>query len=638
MLSLAPGVRVLIVMTSDIAILALSCYLAFVIRLGEFSVKVPALLMLFALAMVLWAIALVKFRTYEMILRYFGGQGTLRLLLACATMMIGLVLLLGFFQPPDVPRTTAVLQPLLFFFGLVGSRVVAAFLLLRALPTQVATLTTKRLAIFGVGRRARALADSIRSEAGQVLVCFVDPEGEHQGRSIDGVPVLSQAELDELVREWSIDELYLAISKSVRSRTRALYDRVHAINPELPIRLLPSIDQLTTGKVAVSDLRTIKVDDLLGRDPVDPLPHLLDQARAATVMVTGAGGSIGSELCRQLIEQRPKRIILAEMSEYNLYMIERELAGWVAANDADVEIMPRLVDLSDKDSCDRLFRTTSPDIVYHAAAYKHVPLFEENLVEGVRNNVISTLNVAMGCEAAGTALMVLVSTDKAVRPTNAMGASKRMCELVVQARAAVQSDTRYTAVRFGNVLGSSGSVVPLFREQIKHGGPVTLTHRDVTRYFMMIPEAAQLVLQAAAMSEGGETFLLDMGEPVKIADLARRMVALSGRTLKDENNPTGEIEIVETGLRPGEKLYEELLIEPGAETTEHPRIVRAQEDYLPWAELKNEIDLMKRAILIGDEEALRFMLVKLVAGFGGEETVEIEHEATSDEEPETKVA
>jgi FlaA1/EpsC-like NDP-sugar epimerase len=405
------------------------------------------------------------------------------------------------------------------------------------------------------------------------------------------------------------------------------------------VRTLPGMADLASGRVAVSDFLELDLEDLLGRDPVPPNSTLLARDLAGkVVLVTGAAGSIGSELCRQILKERPARLVLVENSEFGLYAIHQELETRVLSVESDgrstlsplPEIVPLLGSIRDFRRMADVFRTYSPDTVYHAAAYKHVPMVEHNACEGISNNVLGTFNVARAAVENGVSNFVLVSTDKAVRPTNVMGASKRVAELVLQALASesmvrfedaqpvssvVRNRTRFCMVRFGNVLGSSGSVVPLFRKQIEAGGPITLTHSDVTRYFMTIPEAAQLVLQAGAMGEGGEVFLLDMGQPVRIFELARRLVELSGRTICDEASPDGEIAIKITGLRPGEKLYEELLIGDNPSPTAHPRIMKAKEAYVEWDELRPRLADLARNVQAHNADGARAVLAHLVSGY-----------------------
>jgi FlaA1/EpsC-like NDP-sugar epimerase len=390
------------------------------------------------------------------------------------------------------------------------------------------------------------------------------------------------------------------------------------------VRTLPGLSDIATGKVSLSDVRELDIDDLLGREPVKPNGLLLNRnTHNKTVLVTGAGGSIGSELCRQILKTNPKKLLLVEMSEFALYQIHQELQGILAdaLNDQgdNIKLVPLLASVCDKVRMHEIMSTWKPHTVYHAAAYKHVPLVEHNPSEGVRNNVWGTRVCAEAAARNGVQNFVLISTDKAVRPTNIMGATKRLAEMVLQALAelnpASTSKTCFSMVRFGNVLGSSGSVVPLFREQIKNGLPITLTHADITRYFMTIPEAAQLVIQAGTMGQGGDVFVLDMGQPVKIIDLARRMVELSGMTVRDELNPDGDIELTVTGLRPGEKLYEELLIGDNPKPTQHARIMKAHEPFLSWPQLEQKLNALSIAMSVNDVPMIRGQLQELVSGY-----------------------
>jgi FlaA1/EpsC-like NDP-sugar epimerase len=372
--------------------------------------------------------------------------------------------------------------------------------------------------------------------------------------------------------------------------------------------------ELAQGKVTTSDLRDLDIDDLLGRESVAPNHILLGKnITDKVVLVSGAGGSIGSELCRQIMQLAPKELLLIEQSEFALYEIHQELHQ--KFENTSIRLVPLLASVRDAERMREIMSTWKPDTVYHAAAYKHVPLVEHNPAEGVKNNVIGTLTIARAAAEHQVADFVLISSDKAVRPTNIMGASKRLAEMVLQGLAGNVSSTKFTMVRFGNVLGSSGSVVPKFRQQIRDGGPVTLTHADVTRYFMTIPEAAQLVIQAGAMAKGGDVFVLDMGEPVKIMNLARRIIELSGLTVRDDANPDGDIEIEVTGLRPGEKLYEELLIGDNPQPTSHPRIMKAREDCLPWSELEQKLQSLQMALDVNDVAVVRAMLQQLVSGY-----------------------
>ncbi|MFZ6754619.1 polysaccharide biosynthesis protein [Undibacterium sp. Dicai25W] len=468
--------------------------------------------------------------------------------------------------------------------------------------------------IYGGGKAGALLAGALRSGGEYVCVAFVDDNKHIQGSTIAGIKVYNPADLDSLVPKRDIKQILLALPTISKARQKQILDQLEHL--KLKIKVTPSIQSLVNGELRVQDIRDVEIEDLLGRDQVAPDARLL--ATCITnkhVMVTGAGGSIGSELCRQIVRQKPKKLILLDMSEYALYAIEQELSVLRSQLNLDLEILPFLGSVLDAAKLDKIFSAFPIDTLYHAAAYKHVPLVEHNPVEGIRNNVFGTLTVTQAAMRAKVKNFVLISTDKAVRPTNVMGTTKRMAELILQACARKQHTTRFCMVRFGNVLGSSGSVVPLFRKQIMEGGPITLTHPEITRYFMTIPEAAQLVLQAGAMGEGGDVFVLDMGEPVKIVDLARRMVHLSGLEVKSETTPDGTIEIQHVGLRPGEKLFEELLIGDNVEGTTHPLIMRAQENEIPWDNLNNFLQELETACNDFNYAEIRALLMKIVAEY-----------------------
>ncbi|MFZ6768195.1 polysaccharide biosynthesis protein [Undibacterium sp. Di26W] len=491
-----------------------------------------------------------------------------------------------------------------------ASRFLARAWLLQADMTENAT----RIAIYGAGKAGAQLATALRAGGEYVCVAFIDDSKPVQGSTIGGVKVFAPDQLPALTERHEIREILLAMPSISKTRQKQVLDQLEPL--KLKIKVTPSIQSLVNGELRVQDIREVEIEDLLGRDQVEPDTRLLSICISdKCVMVTGAGGSIGSELCRQILRQRPAKLVLLEMSEYALYAIEQELTGLRQQLKLDVEILPFLGSILDSAKLDRIFTTCEVETLYHAAAYKHVPLVEHNPAEGIRNNVFGTLSVAQAAMAAKVRNFVLISTDKAVRPTNVMGATKRLAELILQACSRRQQHTRFCMVRFGNVLGSSGSVVPLFRKQIMAGGPITLTHPEITRYFMTIPEAAQLVLQAGAMGEGGDVFVLDMGEPVRIIDLARRMVHLSGLEVKSETTPDGTIEIQHVGLRPGEKLYEELLIGDNVEGTSHPLIMRAQENELPWDQLNAMLQELQAACSAFDYAQIRALLLQIVAEY-----------------------
>jgi FlaA1/EpsC-like NDP-sugar epimerase len=562
--------------------------------------------------LIFWAFGL-----YRAVFRYFGSDAllqTARALLFYAVVLIGYHLWSIW---PTFPITLGILQPIIFMLLLAASRVFAQFWL--AGMSLASHETRGRLLIYGAGEAGAQITTALAVTGQFKLLGFLDDDPAKQGQTINGVPVFSASAAPDIVRKLQATDIVLALPNATRERRNQIISRLGV----LPVhtRTLPSLHDLTSGRVSVKDLHELDVEDLLGRDTVAPDAALLaSRLRQCVVLVTGAGGTIGGELCRQILREQPLRLLLIDHSEYCLYIIHRELQGWCQVHAPQVELVPLLASVSNRRRLDWVLATYQPSVIYHAAAYKHVPMVECNPSEGIFNNVFGTLNIVQAALAANVAHFVLVSTDKAVRPTNLMGASKRMAELILQAMAA-QADTHHTCfcmVRFGNVLGSSGSVVPMFREQLSYGGPLTITHPEVTRYFMTIPEAAQLVLQAAAMANGGDVFILKMGEPVKIIDLARRLVHLAGLKLRNAQQPEGDIELHIVGLRPGEKLYEELLIGDNPTATIHPRIMTAREAFIPWPKLENQLAQLRQAALAEDEAGMRVVLQNCVQGFHDE--------------------
>lgn len=521
-----------------------------------------------------------------------------------------------------VPRTVGIIQPLLLLVGVGTSRVLVRYLL-NAHNQRVRKKNPVRgVLIYGAGFAGQQLAVAMAATPEFRVVGFVDDDKRLHGHHLDGRRIHDPAALGELIRSQRVEHILLALPSASKVQRAAILEKLLAY--PVQVRTLPAITDLASGRVTLSDVRNVEIEDLLGRDTVAPDDKLLSMHnRGKVVMVSGAGGSIGGELCRQILRTGPARLLLVDHSEYALYEIHQALVAMAQSSRlSPTVVVPLLGSVLDETRMRDIMHTWRPDTVYHAAAYKHVPMVEHNLAQGLRNNIIGTLVLARVSREFGVSQFVLISTDKAVRPTNVMGASKRLAEQLLQALAAQsmfgdspQSSTCFSMVRFGNVLDSSGSVVPLFRKQIQSGGPVTLTHPDVTRYFMTVEEAAQLVIQAGAMARGGEVFVLDMGDPVRIADLARRMIELSGLNIRDQGSTDGDIEIRVTGLRPGEKLYEELLIGNNPQQTVHPRIMKAHEEFLPWDQLKVRLDELQVTLERNDVLRLSEMLIDLVPDY-----------------------
>lgn len=547
---------------------------------------------------------------YRALFRYSGFAALSAVLKACT--LYGALFFTATLLLPNsaVPPSIGILQPMMLLLAVGGSRAAARYLLNTCSSRDEQRQTQQeKILIYGAGSSGAQIAGAMQHNTRYQVAGFLDDNPELQGKTINGVTIHNPAAAADLVRSAGIAGILLAIPSAPRCRREEVYRSLLGLG--INIRTLPGIDELAEGSVSISDIREVEIEDLLGRDPVPPDHVLISRCIAGkTVLVTGAGGSIGSEICRQIMALKPSCLVLVEQSEYNLYALNHELLQ----RHADIPLVPVLGDVTDRRYMRELCSRYQPETVYHAAAYKHVPLVEHNPAEGLRNNVFGTLSMVEAALDAGVDHFVLVSTDKAVRPTNVMGASKRMCELVLQAFAAEHREkkTCFSMVRFGNVLGSSGSVIPLFRQQIRKGGPVTVTHADVTRFFMTIPEATQLVIQSGAMASGGEVYLLDMGEPVRIIDLARRMVELSGLTIRSTENPNGDIDIQVTGLRPGEKLYEELLISDTPIPTAHSRIFKAREHFMTWQQLEPLLQTLAETIAGNDVYEIKYLLHRIV--------------------------
>lgn len=602
----------LVVVAVDIFLALFATWVSYALRIDQYGWATGAQWWVYFLAPVLSIPIFIRFGLYRAIFRYTGQAALLATGLAVLLYACILFALLLWMQWPGVPRSLGILQPLVFLFLVGGSRAVARFWLADLGRSRVKL--EGRLLIYGAGTAGVQTASALRLSQQYALLGFVDDDPTKAGRSINGVPVYSPLEVAQVIARQGVTDILLALPSVSRDRRNAILESLGHL--PVHVRTLPGLSDLASGRVTVQDFHELDVEDLLGRDPVPPDASLMAKDLATqVVLVTGAGGSIGAELTRQIVMQRPRQLLLLDHNEFGLYSIHQELQSVCSAKQLSVDLVPLLGSVTNPNRLAAICQQYRPSTIYHAAAYKHVPMVEDNPGEGILNNVFGTLNMAHAALGCGASRFVLVSTDKAVRPTNIMGASKRMAELVLQAQAANPVQTCFCMVRFGNVLGSSGSVVPLFRQQLASGGPLTVTHAEVTRYFMTIPEAAQLVLQAGAMANGGDVFVLDMGEPVKIIDLAQRMVQLSGLSVRSASHPQGDIEIAITGLRPGEKLYEELLIGDNPKPTSHPRIMKAHEDYLRWTRLEGQLVSLREAAETGDVVAIKSVLKACVQGY-----------------------
>jgi len=619
-LALPRAAKRFVALSVDLGLCVLSVWLAFYLRLGEFVALSGTSLWAVGGSVGIALPIFIVSGLYRAIFRYSGWPALLAV--ARAVGIYGLLYASVFtaIGVTGVPRTVGIIQPILLLLLVGASRALARVWLGDQYLSILKHASRPKVLIYGAGNTGRQLAAAMANSHEMQVSGFLDDDDRLYGHVLNGQPIYNPADLDTLATTLNISDVLLAMPSLSRRRRNEILSKIRVA--KVAVRTLPSVTDLAQGKVSISNLQELDIDDLLGREPVMPNHILLAMnVRSKVVMVTGAGGSIGSELCRQILTVGPSKLLLIEQSEFALYGIHQELEEKLAGR--EIVLVPLLASVQDSERIHEIMSTWHPDTVYHAAAYKHVPLVEHNPAEGIKNNVLGTLRTAQVAAENGVTDFVLISTDKAVRPTNVMGASKRLAEMALQALASSQagtsggisSGTKFSMVRFGNVLGSSGSVVPKFRQQIRDGGPITLTHPDVTRYFMTIPEAAQLVIQAGAMAKGGDVFVLDMGQPVKIMDLARRMVELSGLTVKDDEYPEGDIEISVTGLRPGEKLYEELLIGDNPKPTVHPRIMKAHEEFIPWAEFEVKLNALEIALNVNDVGVIRLMMQQLVAGY-----------------------
>jgi FlaA1/EpsC-like NDP-sugar epimerase len=594
-------------------------WLSFSLRLGEIYSPPAQQLWLFLAAPIIAVPVFIKFGLYRAVIRYIGMDALWAIARAVMlfTLIFAVLVLLAGEWAERVPRTVYGINAVIMMLFVGGSRMLARWLFNHSRADERLDLHTERyippVLVYGAGQAGAQLVAMLKISHHLRPVAFIDDNGSIHHQQINGLTVYPFDELAGVIEKYQVRDVLLAMPAASRRKRSQILRNLEAY--PVHVRTLPDLMDIAEGRIEVSDIREVDICDLLGREPVAPDQALLHKnITGKVVMVTGAGGSIGSELCRQIIHLAPGKLVLFELSEFSLYQLEKELEKL----NLDVPVVPVLGTVLNQQRVGAVCQHFQVQTIYHAAAYKHVPIVERNTNEGIRNNVFGTLSCAQAAIQTGVETFVLVSTDKAVRPTNTMGASKRLAELVLQALAQSEElcrDTRFTMVRFGNVLGSSGSVVPLFREQIAAGGPVTVTDPDIIRYFMTIPEAAELVIQAGAMGQGGDVFVLDMGEPVKILELARRMIHLSGFSVRDEANPDGDLEIQFTGLRPGEKLYEELLIGDNVTETAHSKIMRAEEVVIVWSALETVLQQLEAANLDNNSAEARKLLLSTIDGF-----------------------
>ena len=610
-LALPRSAKRFVMMTADAVVIPIALWAALALKFDTLDPLVHRTFAYFLVAVGSALFFFTVFGLYRAVIRFMGPRGTVTVVAGVTFSVIILGIFDRFIASHQIPLSAFGIYWALALTYVGGSRYIARYLFLRAGGLRKSAV---RVAIYGAGDAGARICSILQGGPDFLPVAFIDDRKSLQGSSVSGVRVHAAENLAELVRHKRIDRILLAMPSTPRRRRLEILTTLEPLG--VHVQTLPNLSDLISGKAQINELSDVDVSDLLGRDPVPPKAKLAGSCIAGkSVLVTGAGGSIGSELCRQIIRLSPLRMVLFEMSELALYTIERELEEIAAREQLSVEVVPLLGNAHHRHRVREVFSAFGVQTVYHAAAYKHVPIVEHNVVEGVHNNVISTWYTAEAALETGVETFVLVSTDKAVNPANVMGATKRLAELVLQALQERTSHTRFCMVRFGNVLASSGSVVPLFQDQIRRGGPVTVTHPDVIRYFMTIPEAAQLVLQAGSMAKGGDVFVLDMGRPVRIDDLARRLINLMGLTVRDAAHPDGDIEIEYTGLRTAEKLFEELVIGSNVAGTEHPMIMRAMEHHLPWSKMQEILNDLLVALASFDCHRVLALLSESVAEY-----------------------
>lgn len=623
--ALGRGKKRSILILYDVAAMIVSLWAAFSTRLGVLYVpQSRTVVVSAALSFLVGLAALYRMRIYHIVLRYFDLRAVTRILLAAATSSLAWVTLVYLMNSKIteahvtflVPRSVAIIYCGFLFLLLFIGRYFMASLLTGADRERVApSPDATNIVIYGANSTGISLADSVRSSPNYRLVGFVDPDPALKGQVVAGAPIYAPSAMPDLASSGAVDEVFLALPKASRTERLEAISRVTELN--LQVKTVPAPEEIVSGRFTVSDIRPIEVGDLLRRDPVEPIGELIGEAvEGHCILVTGAGGSIGSEICRQILGAHAKKLVLLDHSEFALYSIHEQLLelSEKLPHVGRTEIVPVVGSMLNERLVRRVIAEHGVDTLFHAAAYKHVPLLEDNELVGIENNIFGTLAVARIAYETKLTRFTMISTDKAVRPKSVMGASKRVAELIVQALASrADCETQFAIVRFGNVLDSSGSVVQRFRRQIRAGGPITVTHQEMTRFFMSIPEATQLVLQASAMAERGEVFVLDMGEPVKITELARHMVNLSGMTVRDDDNPDGDIEICFVGLRPGEKLHEELFLGNNLVATTHPRIQMAKERVIPQSELNRMLQRLREALECGNRMIVRSRLTDVLA-------------------------
>ena len=615
-----------VVLTLDLFLAVFSVWLAYYLRLGYFisilevtEGKYP--LLAAALSCILIVPIFLFFKLYSSVFRFGGLHSMVALAKATAAYGIIFMFIITVVGLDGVPRTIGLIQPTIFIFLLGLSRVLARLLLGEINIFRKLLDDRPRVLIYGAESAGIELASVLKRSAEVQIVGFLHDDVNLHGNRIEGLPVYDPSDVQIIAKNLNVTEVMLALPLVNRRRRSAILQFLNENN--MKVRSLPSYSDLALGRVTVNDILELSADDVLGRDVVLPNKDLMSKdIEGKVVVVTGAGGSIGSELCYQILLRHPKKLLLIDHSEFALFTVHEKLLSNILLQDNLIEIFPILGSVNDVLMLTKVFEEFLPETVFHAAAYKHVPLVEANKFEGIKNNVFGTYNLAQIAIALGVKKFVLISTDKAVRPTNIMGASKRLAEMILQALSSTQTATTFAMVRFGNVLDSSGSVMPLFRSQIRTGGPLTLTHPDVTRYFMTVSEAAELVIQAAEMTKNvsknvqvAPVYLLDMGEPVKIIELARSMIKLSGMSVYEAATGDGDIEIKITGLRPGEKLFEELLIGGSISNTSHPKIKVGDESFLPWSKLQVELNFLQKSMQDFDEQSVVTIMSKLVTGF-----------------------